>query len=72
MSRRSKSRRTARLSCYPVPVADREQFIKDNAVALVHEKEATIRRLRKRLGQLERVIANLKREVASRPLPAER
>ncbi len=44
------------------PTGDREQFIRDNAVSLVEERDALIKRLRKRIRQLEASVKGLKGE----------
>lgn len=59
--------RDEREDAIAVPREDREQFIRDNAVALVAERDAKIERLRKRIADLEKSRKALRGELAARP-----
>jgi uncharacterized protein involved in exopolysaccharide biosynthesis len=45
------------------PLAEQEQFIRENAVALVRDRDAKIARLRKRVTQLEQSVRGLREEL---------
>ena len=45
------------------PTDDREQFIRDNAVAIVRQLEAKSARQRRALTALNKTVANLRREL---------
>ena len=66
MSRRTNARKKAykeKLTA-EVPDEDREWFIRENAVAIVNQKEQQIKGLKKRLAFLEIAYAQMKRQVS--------
>jgi hypothetical protein len=48
----------------PVPAADREQFLRDNAVSIVDARDARIDRLRREIRRLHRQAATLRQQLA--------
>lgn len=47
------------------PAEEREQFIRDNAVAMVNERDELIRRLRKEIAKLNNTVSQLRKRNGS-------